>query len=219
MKAFNEYADTLRGVAQRKNGDKMDEKTIIHLEEREDVNAARNGDVDAFCRVYEQYRDRLYRYAFYRLGNAQDAEDAVSECVLSAFRQIGQLRDAKAFPAWIFKILAAVCAKTVKAQAEHKKSISLEAVTDRDREEAAAMQVNPAGAGDMQQDPAETVARRMDLLRALDQLGEDEKEIVLLSVIAGFTSAEIAQMTGNRPGTVRSKQSRSLAKMRACLEG
>ena len=215
MKAFNKHTDTLREIMQRRNGDKMDEKTIIHLGKREDVDAARNGDADAFCRIYEQYKDRLYRYAFYRLGNAQDAEDAVSECVLSAFRQIGQLRDAKAFPAWIFKILAAACAKSVRAQTERKKTISLESATDKDRQEAAAIQANanPAGISGTQHDPAETVARRMDLMCALKQLGEDEKEIVLLSVIAGFTSNEIAQMTGSRPGTVRSKQSRSLSKM------
>ncbi|MBQ9022586.1 MAG: RNA polymerase sigma factor [Eubacterium sp.] len=165
----------------------MDENKIIHY------------DVDAFCQIYEQYKDRLYRYAFYRLGNAQDAEDAVSECVLSAYRQIRQLRDAKAFPAWIFKILSAVCAKLISQQAERRKTVSLDAASSPDRIEA--------------------VTLRLDLQHALEQLAAEEKEIVLLSLVAGFTSQEIAQMTGGRPGTVRSKQSRSLAKMRAYLEG
>ena len=195
----------------------MDENKIIHY------------DVDAFCQIYEQYKERLYRYAFYRLGNAQDAEDAVSECVLSAYRQIRQLRDAKAFPAWIFKILSAVCAKLISQQAERRKTVSLDAASSPDRIEAIALQSDRTGtvAGTASanaacltmQDSAEKVALRLDLQHALEQLTAEEKEIVLLSLVAGFTSQEIAQMTGGRPGTVRSKQSRSLAKMRAYLEG
>ena len=205
----------------------MDENKIIHY------------DVDAFCQIYEQYKDRLYRYAFYRLENAQDAEDAVSECVLSAYRQITQLRDAKAFPAWIFKILSAVCAKLISQQAERRKTVSLDAASSPDRIEAIALQSDRTAGNALQsdrtgtvagtasanaagltiQDPAETVALRLDLQHALAQLAAEEKEIVLLSLVAGFTSQEIAQMTGSRPGTVRSKQSRSLAKMRAYLEG
>ncbi|MBQ7447257.1 MAG: sigma-70 family RNA polymerase sigma factor [Eubacterium sp.] len=195
----------------------MDENKIIHY------------DVDAFCQIYEQYKERLYRYAFYRLGNAQDAEDAVSECVLSAYRQIRQLRDAKAFPAWIFKILSAVCAKLISQQAECRKTVSLDAASSPDRIEAIALQSDRTGtvAGTASanaacltmQDSAEKVALRLDLQHALEQLTAEEKEIVLLSLVAGFTSQEIAQMTGGRPGTVRSKQSRSLAKMRAYLEG
>lgn len=198
----------------------MDEKKIIHLDKY---------DVDAFCRMYEQYKDRLYRYAFYRLGNAQDAEDAVSECVLSAYRQIRQLRDAGAFQAWIFKILSAVCAKLISQQSERRKTVSLDAAASPDRSEAVTLQsdltaavvriTSANAAGLTIQDPAETVVLRLDLQRALEQLEMEEKEIVLLSLVAGFTSQEIAQMTGSRPGTVRSKQSRSLAKMKAYLEG
>ena len=51
----------------------------------------------------------------------------------------------------------------------------------------------------------------------LSQLKEEEREIVLLSAAAGLTSSEIAGITGMTPGAVRSKLSRSLAKMREYL--
>jgi RNA polymerase sigma-70 factor (ECF subfamily) len=66
-------------------------------------------------------------------------------------------------------------------------------------------------------DPAQRIAEQTDLSRALEQLGDEEKNIVLISVIGGFTSREIADMTGLRPGSVRSKCSRSLAKLRDLL--
>ena len=48
------------------------------------VNDAIAGSKEAFCRLYGEYKDKLYRYALYRLGDPSDAEDAVSECVLAA---------------------------------------------------------------------------------------------------------------------------------------
>ena len=57
----------------------------------------------------------------------------------------------------------------------------------------------------------------VELNEALAELGDEDREIVLLSVIAGMTSGEISEQTGLPAGTVRSKLSRSLAKMREFL--
>lgn len=59
---------------------------------------------------------------------------------------------------------------------------------------------------------------KTELAQALDILSSDEKEIVLLSVVGGFTSKEISKITGLTAGSVRPKLSRSLAKMRNYLE-
>ena len=73
------------------------------------INEAIAGSKEAFCSLYGEYKDRLYRYALYRLGVPADAEDAVSECVLAAWKCIGSLRSAKAFSSWIFWILSYCC--------------------------------------------------------------------------------------------------------------
>jgi RNA polymerase sigma-70 factor (ECF subfamily) len=57
----------------------------------------------------------------------------------------------------------------------------------------------------------------IELAEALSQLNEEERNIVLLSIIGGLSSSEIASLTGLTPGSVRSKLSRSLAKMREFL--
>ena len=61
----------------------MDEKLI---------KEAIAGSKEAFCSLYGKYKDRLYRYALYRLNDPTEAEDAVSECVLAAWQSIGSLR-------------------------------------------------------------------------------------------------------------------------------
>lgn len=162
------------------------------------VKKSIRGSKEAFCELYGLYKDRLYRYAFYKLGNPEDAEDAVSDCVLQAWKGISALRDPGAFGSWIFRILSACCAKRIGQMVNDRKYPEL---------------VQDMGYAD----PSGDNHKAIELAEALAILKDDEREIVLLSVVAGLTSDEIATQTGLRSGSVRSKLSRSLAKMREFL--
>ena len=162
------------------------------------INEAIAGSKEAFCSLYGEYKDRLYRYALYRLGDPTDAEDAVSDCVLAAWQSIGSLRSGKAFGSWIFRILSNCCASKIK-----------EMISTRENLE----RIYNAGPGNITVPPSLSA----ELAEALAQLGDDERDIVLLSIIGGLSSTEIASMTDLAPGSVRSKLSRSLAKMREFL--
>ena len=184
------------------------------------IELARAGNADAFCALYDVYRHRLYRYAYYRLGNAVDAEDAVSECVLSAWRQIGNLREPDAFPAWIFRILSHCCGQLIDQQITQRQHTSLDKAPDDaghagtensdTLQGGAASNMPSAAAGDS----ADTW---LDLRQALDQLSDEERNIVLFSAVAGLKSREIADLTGKTAGSVRSSLSRSLKKLRGYL--
>ena len=162
------------------------------------INEAIAGSKEAFCTLYGQYKDRLYRYALYRLGDPTEAEDAVSDCVLAAWQGIGSLRSEKAFGSWIFRILSNCCASKIKEMIGTRESLG------HIYEEGAASVNAPA-------------TLSIELTEALSQLGEKERNIVLLSIIGGLNSTEISSLTGLAPGSVRSKLSRSLAKMREFL--
>ncbi len=170
------------------------------MRESDLVKMAKGGDKEAFCRLYSLYKDRLYRYAYYRLGNYDDAQDAVSDCIVSAYEQIKNLRRAEAFSSWIFKILYAACSAYIKQQMRQRELDDIDSV----RQSSNLFTI---------MDESKT-----ELAQALDILSSDEKEIVLLSVVGGFTSKEISKITGLTAGSVRSKLSRSLAKMRNYLE-
>lgn len=166
----------------------MDEKSL--------VKSAKAGDKDAFCDLYALYKDRLYRYAYYKLGNAEDAQDAVQDCIVSAYVQMKNIRNASAFSSWIFSILHATCTKYVKLQIKQRENKSLESTN-------LIFNFNQES---------------HELLSVLEQLNQDEQDIILLSIVAGFTSKEISKVMEITPGSVRSKLSRSLAKMRNILE-
>ena len=167
----------------------MDEKLI---------NEAIAGSKEAFCSLYGKYKDKLYRYALYRLNDPTEAEDAVSECVLAAWQSIGSLRSEKAFGSWIFRILSNCCASRIKEMIGVREN--LERIYN-----SGAVRVSAPS------------SLSIELSEALSQLREEERNIVLLSIIGGLSSTEIATLTGLAPGSVRSKLSRSLAKMREFL--
>lgn len=170
------------------------------MADKELIIKAKNGDTDAFCLLYGEYKDRLFRYAYYKLGNYEDAEDAVSSCVLSAFEQIKTLKRPEAFNAWIFRILFCACSSQIKEQIER-----------RSRSEAAENLLPDTESG-------ERHIERSELKFALEKLTEEERDIVLLSVLGGLKSREIAKISSLTSGSVRSKLRRSLAKMREYLE-
>ncbi len=147
------------------------------MKENELIKNAQKGDKNAFCELYELYKNRLYRYAYYKLSSEADAEDAVMvDCVLSAWKGIRQLKRAEAFPAWIFKILRSSCAKYIDFQAKGRANSSL---------------------FDMQNDTSLSYCHSdlsLELRQALDKLQSDEKDIVLLCLVAGFTSKECSKM-------------------------
>lgn len=161
--------------------------------------AAVNGNKQAFCSLYTLYKDKLYRYAYYRLNSKEDAEDAVQDCVLCAYRQISSLKNEKAFESWIFKILSACCNEKLKHIINAKNSVDFE---------QAELFLNSDN----------NAVEKTELCEALETLSEEEKEIVLLSCVAGFKSREIASFMDMTAGSVRSKLSRSLKKMRTFLE-
>lgn len=170
------------------------------MNQKDLVNKAKQGDKDAFCTLYNLYKDKLYRYAYYRLGNADDAEDAVADTIVSAFEQIKLLKNANSFSSWIFKIHHLTCSKYIKSQ-----------ITQRETVNIADLENSNSFSQSMSNDKTE-------LSEALNQLKADERELVLLSVVAGLSSKEIARITDLASGSVRSKLSRTLAKMRNFLE-
>lgn len=165
------------------------------------VTQAQAGSRAAFGELYESLAGDLYRMALYTLGSQQDAEDAVADTFTEAWKGIKNLREPEAFRSWMFRILSARCKRQVAQIVTRKKEIDLDSYYET-AEEAA----------------PETVTRRAELSEALGTLSPEERQIVLLSVLERYTMREIAGMLGLPQGTVSSKLSRSLHKLRKFLQ-
>ena len=160
------------------------------------VIRAKNGDADAFARLYESVSSKLYSTAFYMLGRREDAEDVVMETVTDAFSEISSLRDPNAFEGWIFRIL-------MNKLKRRRKSYIGEAV-----------ELNEAISPSLDPSSDEGIALRS----ALDRLPGQDREIIVLDVLGGYRSDEIGKMLGMNPNTVRSRKLRAFERLRTMLK-
>jgi RNA polymerase sigma factor, sigma-70 family len=141
--------------------------------------------------LYTECVNDLYRYALYATGNPELAREAVSETALAASEGFEKLRNDTLFRAWIFRILSNKCKRQLRSK--YNVSIGLdESITH----------------GNIPLTEALEVRESLSVLKA------DEREIVILSVVDGFTSREIGKIAGIPAATVRSKLARALEKLR-----
>jgi RNA polymerase sigma-70 factor (ECF subfamily) len=167
------------------------------------VDAARRGDKESFAQVYESVAPDLYKVALYTLGNSHDAEDAVSDTFVEAYRGISKLREPSSFRAWIMKILSARCKNKIAEYIQGKNQFDLESFS-----------LTLADDADISTD----VSEHITVMKALSRLSEQERLIIALSVTGGYTIKEISRITGSPQGTISSKLHRALAKLRRMLE-
>ncbi len=158
-------------------------------------------DAKKFAQMYEGIYKDMYRFALCRMKNVQDAEDAVSESVLTAYENIRKLQKETAFKSWMFTILANTCRKKLKESGVRQK-----------REEGGVESLSGISKETLDYGIA------LDVKKAFLVLSSEEQEIVALSVFGGYNSKEIGSALNLNPNTVRSKRSRALEKMEYILE-
>ncbi len=160
---------------------------------------------DALARRIEQAVDRGYRLARAILGDDQEAQDALQEACLAAWRRGDSLRDPDRFGAWFERILINECRDRLRGrQRQRVRAIALEAAWRGDGEGLAP-------------DPADRATER-DLDRAFDGLDPDHRVVVLLRYWQDLTVDEIAERVGVPAGTVKSRLHYALRALRTSLE-
>lgn len=159
------------------------------MEERTLVMSAIAGDEGAFVELYRMYYVKLYKYAVYTLRSAQDAEDAVSEAVADIYAQIKKLKNPEAFGTWIFRILSNKC----KAKMRDYYVTADEEVTENGVEVDMVM--------------------NLQIKEMFLKLPKKERQVIALSVFAGYDSNEIGSILRMNASSVRSIRKRTLEKM------
>ena len=146
--------------------------------------------MERFMELYETVYKDLYKFAFWYLGNPQDAEDAVGEAVLKAYENFSSLRREDAFRAWIFRILVNQC-KGYLRQKRQKEPLKLKEEPSYQPE----------------------LCDRTMTMQLLSGLSAEERQIVAMTVFGGYKGEEIARLMNRRHSTIRSKYRRALKKL------
>jgi RNA polymerase sigma-70 factor (ECF subfamily) len=156
--------------------------------------------------------DDLYGAALRLAKNSADAEDLVGEAVAKAFNSLHTLKDRGAFKGWIFRILSN-CFITECRKRKTRSELSMSNVDEEDDEGEFWLfdklhQPFLLWWGNPEQEFLNGLLRE-DLIRAIDELPENFRMVLVLSEMEGFNYQDIADMLDVPVGTVRSRLSRA----------
>lgn len=196
----------LRGASA--GGTRLAERRLSHdATERERllVEQARQGEESAIEALYRQHYDRVYRYAFYRLGSQSAAEDVASQVFLAMVRGLPQFEwQGRPFVAWLFAIAQKQVAYQLRRHGRFD-SVMLD--------ESLGLVADTAGpeAG------AEEREQRAALAAALAQLPDTQREVIIMRYVLSLSLAETAAALDRSEGAVKQLQLRGLAGLRGLL--
>lgn len=161
------------------------------------VEATKRGETWAWEAAYLAYAKALTGFLILRLGDREEAAEALSETFLRAIDRAASLRGgADAFRAWIFRIARNVATDRQRA---------------RKRAETPDYEADPVDLLLAEPDARLIAAEEaLQVRRALGALDPDDREILWLRVCARLSSAEVGEIVGKRPGAVRMQQQRAL---------
>jgi RNA polymerase sigma factor (sigma-70 family) len=177
------------------------------LQENELVERARAGDAGAFAELVRGHQEIAFRTAYLITGNAADAEEAAQDGFVKAHRALGRFRAGEPLRPWLLTIVANE-ARNRRRSAGRRTALALRAAgEERPSGQAAPSPEAALLAGE----------RRAALLEALERLRDDDRMVIGCRYLLELTEAETATALGIRRGTVKSRLSRSLERLRAEL--
>ena len=166
------------------------------------------GDADAFAELFRAFADRVHGFCYRRSGSPEVAEDVTSAVFLEAWRrrtEVTMASDDAVLP-WLFGVAANLLRNAGRKQRRYQRFLAA----------APPPGVSPEFAPEV--DDRVDVERDLRLVRAaLATLGDDDRDLLLLTVAEGLTPAEVAAALGVPAGTVRSRLSRARARLRAAM--
>lgn len=172
------------------------------------VHQARAGDKEAFGQLMEMHAVRAYRIAYAIIGNQQEAEDAVQEACVTAFKSIKKVEKSQSFGSWFARIVTSRAYDLGRKKQRTQKTIEKE--TAEYRMELTRASNNPSnGHTELQ----------MDLQAAIARLPELHRLAIMLRYSEDASTDRIASVLNRPPGTTRRILSESYRMLRLYLEG
>jgi RNA polymerase sigma-70 factor (ECF subfamily) len=161
------------------------------------------GDSRAYAMIVGRYRGQFARYAVRMLGSREDAEEALQDAFVRAFRSLAKCDDPARFGSWLFRILANRCRTVGTRRGRREKTFV--------RDEIALLDAS-------EDHPAERTAWREEIQRALMQLDDDQREAFLLKHVEEMGYDEMAALTGVGVSALKMRVKRACERLRGMLQ-
>ena len=173
------------------------------LDESDLIKRAQRGDRHAYEELVYAHQGIAFRTAYVIAGNAADAEEAAQDGFVKAWRALGRFRAGAPFRPWLLRIVANE-ARNRRRSAGRRAHLALRVATQEPSGDAA-----PSPEASLL-----SAEQREHLLAAVNGLPEEQRAVISLRYFVGLSEHEVAEALDLPPGTVKSRTSRALERLR-----
>lgn len=182
------------------------------MDEKKLIKQSIKGDVASFEQLIKSYQKMAYNVAYRVMGNEEDAKDMTQEALIKVYRNLKSFRMDASFSTWLYRIVMNTCKDALRKR--KTKVISLDQTYD-------------TGDGEMQWEledeglkPDEKLIQKEtqeEVQEALQEVGENNRIVIVLRDIKGLTYSEIADVIDIAEGTVKSRLNRGRKELKEVL--
>jgi RNA polymerase sigma-70 factor (ECF subfamily) len=171
------------------------------------ISRAQRGDAAAYEEIVQRYQQVAFRTAYVITGSAAEAEDAAQEGFIKAYRALGRFRPGANPRPWLLQIVANEARNRVRSSGRREKL-----------ELRLAERFRPADAAPSPEAAAVTADEAQRLLQLVNGLSEEDRLVITSRYLLDLSGEETAAALGIAEGTVKSRLSRALARLRTRVE-
>lgn len=180
------------------------------LQERQWVEAARQGEQDAFEQLVRAYEKRVFALTLRMCGNPEDAAEAAQEAFLAVWQGLKFFRGESSFSTWLYRLASNACVDLLRREGRHRAA----AGPSLDDEELRLETADPAPTP---QEAAERAELRRQIENGLRALPAEYRQVLILREMHQLSYEEIGQTLSLDPGTVKSRISRGRKRLQKYL--
>jgi RNA polymerase sigma-70 factor (ECF subfamily) len=185
--------------------------------QKEVIESCKAGNEKAFAEIVFHYQKKVFNIAYRMLGNFEEAKDLAQEVFISVFESIKDLKEEIKFDAWLTQITLNHCRNRWK-YLKRRQYFNSESLDDPIETEDGNM---PRPIVDPSDNPESLYEKKMIqqfIQRGLLQLKEDQRELLVLRDLQGFSYGEMGELLGLPEGTIKSKLHRARMELKEVLE-
>jgi len=185
--------------------------------QKEVIERCKVGDEKAFAEVVLHSQKKVFNIAYRMLGNLEEAKDLAQEVFLSVFKSIKDLKEEIKFEAWLTQITLNHCRNRWK-YLKRRQYFNSDSLDDPIETEDGSMPRAIVDPSDNPETLYEKKSIQQFIQRGLMKLKEDQRELIVLRDLQGYSYEEMGQWLGLPEGTIKSKLHRARMDLKEILE-
>lgn len=177
------------------------------------IKKAKDGDIKAFEELILLNEKMVFNVVLRMINNPEDAKDISQEVFIKVYKSLNNFNEKSAFSTWIYRVAVNTCIDEIRK----RKKVNIISIDEETENGDCAIQKQYADTSETPEERFIQNENKNQILKAVNELSNDHKTMIVLRDLHGLSYNEISEITGNTLGTVKSKIARARLQLKNML--